>query len=134
MGKVGDKIGHERAMAICFLPIAGALFWLQVAKDLWMLYLFAAVYGFGHGGFFALISPLIAQFFGTKSHGAIFGIVIAVGSIGGAIGPLLAGHIFDLTGSYRIPFFILAALGITDLILTMSLKRPRPSRAGEALS
>jgi len=128
MGKVGDKIGHERAMAICFLPIVGALFWLQMAKDLWMLYLFAAIYGLGHGGFFALISPLIAQFFGTKSHGAIFGIAIAVGAIGGAIGPLLAGHIFDLTGSYRIPFLIVAGLSIIGLILIVSLRSPSRKR------
>jgi MFS family permease len=130
MGKLGDKIGHERAMAICFLPMLGALFWLQMAKDLWMLYLFAAIYGFGHGGFFALISPLMAQLFGTKSQGAIFGIAIAVGAIGGAIGPLLAGHIFDLTGSYRIPFLIVAGLIAIALILIMSLGSP--SRKGKA--
>ena len=128
MGKVGDKIGHERAMIICLLPVAGALFWLQIAKNLWMLYLFAAVYGLGHGGFFALISPLIAQFFGTRSHGAIFGIVIAVGAIGGAIGPLLAGYMFDVTGSYRLPFLIVAGLSIAALILTMSLRSPGRKR------
>lgn len=130
MGKLGDKLGHERAMAICFLPMVGALFWLQMAKELWMLYLFAAIYGFGHGGFFALISPLMAQLFGTKSHGAIFGIAIAVGAVGGAIAPLLAGYIFDLTGSYRIPFLIVAGLITMALILIMSLGWP--SRKGKA--
>lgn len=130
MGKLGDKIGHERAMAICFLPALGALFWLQMAKDLWMLYLFAAIYGFGHGGFFALISPLMAQLFGTKSQGAIFGIAIAVGAVGGAVGPLLAGHMFDTTGSYRIPFLIVAGLITIALILIMSLGSP--SRKGKA--
>lgn len=124
MGRVGDKIGHERAMAICFLPVAGALFWLQVAEDLWMFYLFAAVYGFGHGGFFALIPSLIAQFFGTKAHGAIYGLVNACGATGAAIGPLLAGHIFDLTSSYRIPFLIVAGLSIIGLILIVSLRSP----------
>jgi len=129
MGRLGDKIGHERAMAICFLPMLGALLWLQMARELWMLYLFAAIYGFGHGGFFALISPLMAQLFGTRSHGAIFGIAIAVGAIGGAIGPLLAGHMFDLTGSYRIPFLIVAGLIAIALILVMPLGWP--SRKGK---
>ena len=43
--------------------------WLQVAKEVWSLALFAGVYGFCHGGFFTLISPLVAEFFGLKAHG-----------------------------------------------------------------
>jgi MFS family permease len=87
-----------------------------------MFYVFAAFYGFAHGGFFALGSPLVAGLFGTRSHGLIFGIAIFSSTIGGAIGPILAGHIFDVTKSYQIVFFILAALSIIGLILTASLK------------
>jgi MFS family permease len=106
------------------------LIWLQVAKTLWMFYVFAALYGFAHGGVFALGSPLVAGLFGTKSHGLIFGIVIFSSTIGGAIGPILAGHIFDVTRSYQAVFYILAGLSITGLILTASLKPVRqvPSR------
>jgi MFS family permease len=90
-----------------------------------MFYVFATVYGFAHGGFFALVSPLVAGLFGTRSHGLIFGIVIFSSTIGGAIGPILAGHIFDVTMSYQTVFYILAALSITALILTASLKPVR---------
>ena len=87
-----------------------------------MFYVFAAFYGFAHGGFFAVGSPLVAGLFGTRSHGLIFGIAIFSSMIGGAIGPILAGHIFDVTMSYQIVFYILAALSIIALILTASLK------------
>ena len=39
-----------------------------------------------------------------RSHGAIFGIVLFSGMIGGAIGPLLTGRFFDVTGSYLMAF------------------------------
>jgi len=87
-----------------------------------MFYLFAAVYGFAHGGFFSLVSPLIAKFFGTKSHGLLFGIVIFSSTIGGAIGPFLAGYIFDITTSYKMVFLILAILCTIAIGLTASLK------------
>jgi MFS family permease len=125
MGSAGDRIGNRMALLICLIFLFAGLIWLQVAKSLWMFYVFATVYGFAHGGFFALVSPLVAGLFGTRSHGLIFGIVIFSSTIGGAIGPILAGHIFDVTMSYQTVFYILAALSITALILTASLKPVR---------
>lgn len=122
MGSAGDRIGSKMALFICLLFLLTGLLWLQLAKTLWMFYVFAAFYGFAHGGFFAVGSPLVAGLFGTRSHGLIFGIAIFSSMIGGAIGPILAGHIFDMTKSYQIVFFVLAALSILGLILTASLK------------
>ena len=122
MGNAGDRIGSKRAMLICFVILFATLLWLLVARELWMLYLFAAIYGFAHGGFFALISPMVAGLFGTGSHGAIFGLVIFAGTIGGAIGPILGGYIFDTTRSYQLVFIILAVLSVIGLVLMSSLK------------
>jgi len=122
LGTASDRIGYKRAMIICFIMLIVSLLWLQVARGLWMLYLFALVYGFAHGGFFTLASPLTARLFGTKALGAIFGIVYFAGSTGGAIGPVLAGHIFDITQSYQLVFWILAGFGFIGLLLTLPLK------------
>jgi len=122
MGSAGDRIGNRAALLICLLFLLAGLTWLQSAKKMWMFYLFALIYGFAHGGFFTLASPLIAGLFGTRSHGLIFGIVIFSSAIGGAVGPLMAGHIFDVTNSYQMVFLILTALGVIGLILTISLK------------
>lgn len=122
MGGAADRIGEKKALIICLLFLLTALFWLQVVNALWMFYLFATVYGFAHGGFFSLVSPLIAKLFGTKSHGLLFGIVIFSSTVGGAIGPFFAGYIFDVTDSYKIVFLILATLCGVALMLTGSLK------------
>ena len=130
MGSLGDIVGNEQAVIICFLTLVVAVFWLQLAKELWMLYLFAVVYGFSHGGFVTLISPTVAGFFGTRSHGLIFGVVFFSGTIGGTIGPVLAGHIFDVTNSYEIAFLTLTFLSITGLVLSMSLRPTGRGRGG----
>jgi MFS family permease len=123
-----DRIGNKKSMIICFLILIASLLWLQVAGELWMLYLFAAVYGLAHGGFFTVISPIVAELFGIGSHGVLFGAVGFSGTVGGAIGPFLAGHIFDISSSYQLVFFILTGVSVAGLIL-ISLLRPAFKKA-----
>jgi MFS family permease len=127
MGVSGDHIGNRRAATICFLVLVAALSWLQLAGELWSMYLFAAIYGFSHGGFFALVSPLIAELFDMKAHGAILGVVLFVSQIGGAAGPVVTGYIFDTTESYRIAFMVLLGLGILGFVLSALLKPLKPA-------
>jgi MFS family permease len=122
MGGAGDRIGNKAALVICFVCLVSSLVWLQLADRLWMLFLFAIVYGFAHGGFYALIAPLIAELFGTRSHGVILGIVLFASAIGGAGGPVTAGYLFDITGSYGMVFGILTGMGIAGLIAALTLK------------
>jgi MFS family permease len=122
MGGAGDRIGNKAALVICFLCLVSSLVWLQLSNKLWMLLLFALVYGFAHGGFYALVAPLIADLFGTRSHGLILGIVLCIGTIGGSLGPVTAGYIFDITGSYGVDFGILTGMGIAGLIASITLK------------
>jgi len=87
-----------------------------------MLYLFAGFYGIGHGGHFTLISPLVAEHFGIRSHGVLFGIVVFAGTAGGAAGDS-GWPLFDITGSYSSAFWICAAVGCFALGLLLSLRR-----------
>ena len=122
MGAASDRIGSRKALLICLSFLLIGLIWLQISKTLWMFYVFACVHGFAHGGFFSLGSPLVAKLFGTRSHGLIFGFVIFSSTIGGAIGPVMAGHLFDVSKSYQLVFWILAALSLGGILLTASLQ------------
>ncbi|MDP3879776.1 MAG: MFS transporter [Dehalococcoidales bacterium] len=122
MGGAGDRIGNKSALLICFGVLAVSLFWLLLAKELWMFYLFAVIYGFAHGGFFAVVSPIVAEMFGTRAHGVILGAVNFSGTIGGAIGPVLAGYIFDINHNYQVTFLLLAVFSVTGLVLAALLR------------
>ena len=128
MGIVTDRIGGRAALLSCFVLISAALLWLLVSKELWMLYLFAVTFGFGYGGFAPLASLIIAEHFGLSAHGAILGITEFVFTVGSAIGPILAGQIFDITGSYQLAFFVCAALSIVELIFALLLRPTTDSR------
>lgn len=129
MGSAGDKVGNKLVITIALIILAVALLWLQLAREVWMLYAFAVLYGFAHGGLFTLTSPTVAELFGLSSHGVIYGTVAFIGAIGGTIGPVMAGYIFDITGSYQRAFLICAVFGIIGIILT-SLLRPTNTVGG----
>ncbi len=125
-GSAADGIGNKMAWLICLALMSLSLFWLLAADRLWMLYLFAAVFGLGYGGLSVLISPMVAEYFGLSSHGVIMGVVIMFGGTAGmAVGPVIAGHIFDVTGSYQTAFIIYAAISVISLVLTSFLKPTR---------
>ncbi len=117
-----DRIGSKRVIIVCFILLMVELLWLQMANDLWMLYLFAVFYGITHGGFFTAISPIVAEFFGINAHGVLFGIVAFSGSIGGAIGPFVAGYIFDITAGYSLAFWLGTLVSTLGLMLIVLLK------------
>lgn len=128
LGSAGDKIGNRRALIICFAFLTLALVWLQFAHGLWMLYFFAMLYGFGHGGFFAVMSPMVAELFGITHQGINLGVVLFLQAVGSACGPYVTGYIFDTTNSYQFAFLILialcaGALALSILITPVGMKR-----------
>lgn len=129
MGTASDRIGSRRAFLVCFIIFISALLWLQVASTAWMLFLFAVVYGFAHGGFYTVLSPTIAELFGLRAHGAVFGLVYFWGTLGGAIGPVVAGRIFDVQHSYASDFWLLAGLATLGLLLMLRVRPVIASRA-----
>jgi MFS family permease len=128
IGNTIDRIGNRRSMILCFVLLIIVFLWLQLSEELWMLYLFAAVYGFTHGGFFTVISPIVAEYFGIRSHGLLFGMAVFAGTVGGFFGPIFAGAVFDLTASYRVAFWGCLCAAAIGLGLILSL---RPVRSKE---
>jgi len=125
MGGAGDAIGNRNSLVVAFGVITAAMVWLQFADSLRMLYLFAALHGFAHGAFYALMAPLLADYCGTRDHGVILGVLIFISTIGGSTGPLIAGILFDSTGTYRTIFLLLSVLSVLGLLASFLLKPVR---------
>jgi len=122
MGATADRIGTRKALMFSISFILGAMCYLYWVDALWMFFLFAVFQGLGHGGFYALISPTVAEYFGTRSHGVLLGVVIFSTTIGGAFGPFLAGYLFDVTHTYRVVFLGLAGTTLAALVLSATLR------------
>jgi len=90
--------------------------------------LFAAVFGFAYGGCVPQLPVIAGEIFELKSIGAIIGVQMLGVAIGGAIGPLLGGYVFDVTGSYYFAFTVSGICTILTLILLAFIRAPRKVR------
>jgi len=131
MGVASDRIGRKLTAIICALLQAGAMVWLIWSQDLWMLYLFALVYGFAYSGFGSSMGALIGDTFGLGKIGAIFGVLEIGFGIGAAIGSTVGGIIFDVSNSYSVAFLMGAiAMLITALLIVLVRRESRKTFDG----
>jgi predicted MFS family arabinose efflux permease len=123
MGNVADRFSNKIGLGISYLLMGLSLVSLIPAHSEWSFYLFSIVFGFAYGGMQVLFSPLVAELFGTRSHGVILAAGALAGSIGAAIGPIVAGYVFDVFGSYTIAFILCAMLAFAGLGSTFLLRK-----------
>ncbi len=121
-GRMADSIGSRPAIIVGFMLFAIGLFWVVVAKELWMLYLFAIIFGFSWGALAVSRFSLTSELFGLSSLGMILGIIEIGATVGGASSPLLSGWIFDMTGSYLSAFLVNAGAAVLGFVLCWLLK------------
>lgn len=124
MGGVTDRLRVKVSTIICLGLLTGSLIWLQFSDNLWKLYGFAVVFGFGYGGLSCLQSLIAADLFGLSILGVITAIFSFSYCAGGAVGPVLAGYLFDVSGSYQWAFLLCLAVVMIALLIGLSLKPP----------
>ena len=74
-----------------------------------------------------VVTPtILGAYFGRESYPLIAGYTHPINSIITAIGPLLAGLIYDSTGSYMLAFIIAAALIGVALVCALLARPPMP--------
>ena len=84
----------------------------------------AAGVGFGVGGLHLLIRLVWADYYGRQNLGTIRGLTMSVQVGGQALGPVIAGFMFDYFDSYRIPFTFFAVAVFLAGILAVAAKPP----------
>lgn len=133
-GVMGDRFGARRMCIASFLLLGAAMIWLTASAQLWMLYIFAVAFGMGNGGWFPQGPVLAARIFGTRDMGSICAALFLGAGIGGVIGPIVAGYVFDTLESYRIAFILGTAVIFVGLLLSLSLRDNPMSRTAVAVA
>jgi MFS family permease len=124
IGGISDRLGVKPSLIISFALMFIALLWMQLAREMWMFYLFSVIFGLGYGGVITLQALMMTELFGMRSPGVILGTITFACNIGGSVGPFILGLIFDITGDYSLAFWITAVLAAAGSILSATLKPP----------
>jgi MFS family permease len=90
----------------------GVLLALGAAPTRWGAYGYAVLLGLGYSVTAAITPAMVSDRFSGPHFGAIVGIGLMGTAAGSALGPWMAGQLYDATGTYTLAFTIAAACGL----------------------
>lgn len=91
------------------------------------LWLFAVMAGFSWVATAPLTTSLTADVYGLRALGTIAGVTLVFHQVGGFGSVLLAGLLYDLTGSYTIPFLLAGSMLFPAALSAFSIKERKYS-------
>ena len=124
-GYLGDIFNKRYLFMVSYSMMGCGMLVLMNARTMGMVWLFLFLFGVGFGGNIPLMPAIRAEYFGRKALGKIQGFMNPVMMIAGATGPILAGHMFDTTGSYRSAFLV---IGLLTFLAAVVIFFARPGR------
>jgi MFS family permease len=103
-GVVSDRLGTFTTIRLGYALQLAALLVLLGLSSRGALLGSLVVLGVGFAAADTMLAKAVPDVFGTRALGAILGVLNLGWRCGAAIGPAAAGFLYDLTGSYAIPF------------------------------
>lgn len=121
-GWLGDVFDKRYVIAVTFGFMGMGMLAFSHMQSKWAIYLFLFLFSPGFGGGAVLRGAVLREYFGRDSFGKMIGILMGFASIGGIIGPTLAGWVFDTLGSYDFIWLVFAGCMSLGIILALRIK------------
>jgi CP family cyanate transporter-like MFS transporter len=128
-----DRLRRRRppALVAASFVLIGVLGLLVLPlADPWR-WLWPALAGSGVSGVFAMSLVLPADIAPAGRTGAVAGMVLAIGYAASALGPVIAGIVRDVTGSFAATLLLLPAIGVLMIALSAFAPELSPARCDD---
>jgi MFS family permease len=134
LGRIGvgwllDRFFGARVAFLVNLSTAAGIFLLARASGFPAGCAAAALIGIGAGGEAAITPYLLTRYFGLRAFSTLYGLTWTFYAAAGAIGPVILGRAFDLTGSYVALLTVLAAA--LAIVAALMLILPKYSNSSQ---
>lgn len=124
---LADRVEPARILGVCALLTALGAFLAFICGpgDVALLYAYYILLGIGFGGNTSVMPTAFANYFGIEHFPKIMGIVLLLLSVFSALVPLIAGAIFDATGTYVAMFLAVAVVGVVGGFASLLVPFPK---------
>jgi len=132
-GRLSERLTARVSFVVAILIMSSGVVFLILAGDTVFVWPAIIYFGMGFGGIGPLMTLVILETFGLRNFGSIQGAISLVTQIVPVlIGPIMAGFLFDSTGSYDASFAIAAAIFATGAVSVFWARRPAVVRVHPA--
>jgi len=129
-GWLGDTFDKRYLMAVTYGLTGLGMLALSYSSVWLFMFLFLICFPLAHGGGVTLRGAMMSEYFGRSSFGKTLGTIMGISSIGGIIGPILAGFTFDTRGSYQLIWLAFCGLTIISVAVILMVKSATNSALG----
>jgi MFS family permease len=123
-GGLGDRIDHRRLYWLAAVSMSAGLLLLRGTPESAVLTLAVVFVGLAGGGILPMLGLMISARFGVESFGRVMGLLMLTITLG-AVGPIIAGWVYDVRGSYDAAFLLFFGLFLPGALLMRLLPQPR---------
>jgi MFS family permease len=126
-GMIADRFGRKNVLGTVYLVRGLAYVLLVAMPGATSLWVFATLAGFSWIASVPVTTSLTADVYGLRALGTITGISFLCHQVGAFLSILLAGVLFDATGSYTLPFAIAGSLLFPAALAAFSINERKYS-------
>ena len=127
-GLLGTKFQVRHLAIASFVGQLVALVILLTTRSLFLIYIYAALFGISYGALVVALPTFIGVYYERAHYVQTLGLIFPLAIVAEAIGPLMAGAIYDTMGTYMPAFAIVTGFSGVGLICTILARPPELSQ------
>ncbi len=112
IGALADKLGRMQTLTLAQVSMAATYLLWMAAGGYPALAIFALWFGLSYGGIVSLMPAICMDMFGARAVSSIVGTLYTAAALGNLLGPVVAGAVFDRSGSYTAVMWGCLALSV----------------------
>jgi MFS family permease len=127
-GLLSERLTARLSFVIAISIMSSGVILVTLAGSSVFVWPAIVYFGAGFGGIGPLMSLVVMETFGLRNFGSIQGVVsMVLATVPVLVGPILAGSLFDLTGSYETSFWIVSGIFAAGGVLVLSVRVSKPA-------
>src|SRR5712671_5124493 len=132
-GAVSDRIGRNMAYLLIYLLQVVIFFVVGGIHSILLVSVLFAVVLLCYGGGFGTMPSFVADYFGTRYMGLIYGRILLAWGVGGIVGPIFVAVVKDHTGSFAGALPVIGIVLLVAAILPLVTRPPGEARGRRGL-
>jgi len=123
-GWLGDRYSKRYLLMFSYILSAIGVLVLAYTSNMSQVYVFLVIYAIGYGGAIPIMMSIRGEYFGRKNFATIRGVMDIFQMVGTVVGPVFAGYVFDVSGSYYWAFMCFVVTYLAGAAVVLLAKRP----------
>ncbi|MCX8201352.1 MAG: OFA family MFS transporter [Candidatus Caldarchaeum sp.] len=119
-GYLTDRMGIQKTATYSFIILTAAAVLANFSQSLPVFAVSFSIFWLIFGGWLAIAPSATSKFFGLKNLGTNYGVVFTAYGFSALIGPPASSALREITGTYTIPFTMIAVLALLGLAFSVT--------------